>query len=292
MKSAATNMYKVLAIVLMAMIIAQTSMAQTKTRLKAYYAKDIEGNKVITAVLIKGSGKTMGPVANANVDIISVDEEAENLLATVITNDKGEGILQIEAGYPLPIDEKGYSNLICKFNGNDSLRSSTKKLKFIDLNLQVKTIIEDSVKKVNVFAQRDGIDGPEPVEGVKVTMGVERLYSLLEIEKNTTNADGKIQFIFPDDIPGDTAGSLNVIVKVNDDRKYGTITVKDHVAWGLPVELENTNDRSLFGEQAPLWMIIAVFVILAGAWFNFILAIYKVSKIKKLDPEAQELSSH
>ena len=89
---------------------------------------------------------------------------------------------------------------------------------------------------------------------------------------------------FPNDIPGDSVGIINVIVMVDEHDDYGTITKSSTINWGIMVDYSIRSDgRTLFGDEAPLWMIISVFVILAGAWYHFILATSKVIKIKTTD---------
>lgn len=284
MKSVITRSTLPLFLILSSLLLVGNSMAQTRTRIKAYYSKDNENNKVISVALIKGSGKTMGPVAGADIDVLALSGEEEGLLATITTDNEGMSDLYIQDGFLLPVDEKGYSQILCRFVGNDTLKASKKKIKFVDLNLELHPTEDDSLRFINVIASHTTNDTTAFVEDVDIILGVERLYSTLTLEKGSTDEDGRVQFLFPKDIPGDSIGAVTITVKVNEDRKYGTITKQTKLDWGTPVTTHETNDRSLFGEQAPMWMIIAVFVILAGAWFNFLLAIYKVSRIKGLDP--------
>ena len=264
--------------------------SKTKTRLKAYYEKNIEDNKVISVSLIQGSGKSMAAVANAEVGIFSLFNDEESLLASIFTDINGEAKLIIEGKYILPKDEKGYSYIVAKFDGNDSLRSSKKQLKFMDLSVDLSFKEEDSIRYVIVKTTWTDPEGNKvDIEDIEIIMGVERLYSILDLEKSTTEADGIAKIEFPQDIPGDSLGSVTVQIKINEDRKFGTITKSAKIDWGTIVDYSIAkNGRSLFGEQAPMWMIIAVIVILAGAWFNFILAIIKVSRIKGLEPNQEE----
>jgi hypothetical protein len=264
--------------------------SKTKTRLKAYYEKNIEDNKVISVILIQGSGKSMAEVANVEVGIFSIYNDEESLLANIYTDVNGEAILLIEGKYVLPKDEDGYSFIVAKFEGNDSLRSSKKQLKFMDLNVDLSFAEEDSLRYVVVKTTwTDPAGNIIDIEDIDIVMGVERLYSILDLEKSTTGADGMVKIEFPQDIPGDSIGSVIIQIKINEDRKFGTITRSAKIDWGTKVDYSTgKNGRSLFGDQAPMWMIIAVIIILAGAWFNFILAMIKVSRIKGLEPNQEE----
>ncbi len=92
-----------------------------------------------------------------------------------------------------------------------------------------------------------------------------------------------LEFEFPDDIPGDQNGSITIVLRVLEDDDYGTVNTRSEINWGTVVEYSITgNGRSLFGDEAPLWMIIAVLVVLLAAWYHFIWAVIKVYQIKKI----------
>lgn len=260
---------------------------KTRTRLKAYYEKQSNNEKKILIVLFKGSGKSMAGIQNAEVLLSTFNLDEEIYLASVYTDSNGEAVLIIAPGFKFSTDEKGYIAIQATYIGNDSLAASKKQIKFIDLNVDVSFKVIDSVNQVIVSSYKiDSVGDKIPVEGVKLNIGVERLYSTLYLQKIETGKDGTANMEFPDDIPGDSTGIINVIVKLMEHRTYGTITKSGEINWGTIIDHPNIlSSRSLFGDQAPLWMTITIFIILTGAWFNFILAITKVLKIKKLDPE-------
>jgi len=260
---------------------------KTRTRLKAYYEQLSNKDLKISVILIQGTGKKMANVQNAEVLLSTFNQDDEIFLTNLITDDNGEAELIIEKGYKLPINEKGYAVIKASYAGNDSLKAAKKQIKFMDLNVEISFDIIDSIKQITVTAfEIDSIGNKIPIEGVNFNIGVERLYSILYLEKIKTDESGTRSMEFPNDIPGDSVGILNVVVKVIEDKKYGTITKAAQIDWGTIVDFSNAHaDRSLFGDQAPLWMIIAVFVILAGAWYHFILAILKVNKIRTTDQD-------
>ena len=160
----------------------------------------------------------------------------------------------------------------------------------MDLNVELSFEEEDSLRYVVVKTTwTDPTGNIIDIEDIDIDMGVERLYSILDLEESTTGSNGMAKIEFPQDIPGDSIGSVIIQIKINEDRKFGTITRSAKIDWGTKVDYSiGKNGRSLFGDQAPMWMIIAVIIILAGAWFNFILAMIKVSRIKGLEPNQEE----
>jgi hypothetical protein len=260
---------------------------KARTRVRAYYEKLVNDNKQIKVILTSGSGKNMQGIAGADIEIFNTVGDEDKSLAIVQTNSDGEGFLQIEGGYPLDKDEDGFARLSAKFFGNDTLRSANRNLKFKDLQLELQLAIEDSVKFVRVLASEDSAGVRLPVEEIDIEIGVQRLLSVLPLEKVETNKKGLAEYEFPNDLPGDNEGSLKIIVRVFEDRNYGTVNKEENIKWGTIVDYSIAgNGRSLYGDEAPRWMIIAVFIVLGGAWFHFIWAILKVWKIKKLGREA------
>ena len=192
---------------------------KTKTRLKAYYEKNVDDNKVISVILTQGSGKSMAEVADAEVGIFTVHNDEESLLANIYTDVNGAAILLIEANYILPKDENGYSYIVAKFEGNDALRPSKKQLKFMDLNVELSFEEEDSLRYVVVKTTwTDPTGDIIDIEDIDIDMGVERLYSILDLEESTTGSNGMAKIEFPQDIPGDSIGSVIIQIKVNEDR--------------------------------------------------------------------------
>ncbi len=259
--------------------------AQDRTRLKAYYSKSTDGTKNISVILTTGRGKDLRGVSNAPITISSIARDSIVEITTIYTDNLGESILMVEAGYEFARNEEGFAVINLVFNGNDSLRNAKRKIEFKDLDLQLDTQVIDSVKTVSISASVVDLDGNSlGVEDLKMKVGVSRLHSVLFLGESVTNEEGTAVFEFPDDIPGDANGTITVVTLIEDDDDFGTVRKEVDVQWGLPVDYSlSATDRSLYGDSAPLWMIFSVAIILLGAWGHFIWAILLVFKIKKLE---------
>lgn len=255
-----------------------------RTRLKAYYEKLSNNDKKISIILTQGRGKSMKGVPYADIKLTTSNEDSTATMGTIQTDSLGEAELFIEANYPFLENEDGYLNFKANYRGNDSLRGSRKEVEFLDLNLEVTLDVEDSVKTVGVLAYEVDEEGnKQPVEELGMKVGVKRLLSNLYLEDIDTDEDGMAEMEFPNDIPGDSIGTITVVVRFEDHDDYGTMTKTMEVNWGTPVDYsDSSNQRSLFGDSAPWWMIISVAIILGGAWIHFLWAVFKVIKIRKL----------
>lgn len=260
----------------------QSEGKQERTRMKLYYAKQTDGMKKITIGITAGSGKNMHGVANAEVALNAMSGDTTLELARLQTDTTGNIELFVEAGYKFPVNEEGKTYLEAVYEGSDAYRAVSNEIEFEDLDFTLSFEEEDSIKYLKVLAAKRDIDGNSvPIEGLEITVGVERLYSVLPLEKIETDESGEAVLEFPNDLPGDSTGMVTVQARIEDDEMYGTVEKTAEVQWGIPVSYKvEPLPRQLFSDEAPLWMVIAVFVILIGAWYHFFLSVYKLKKMR------------
>lgn len=267
---------------------AEVSAKKDRVRMKMYYFQTVSGERRIDIALTAGSGRNMHGVKEGEVVLTAVLEDSTLNLATLTTDTLGETSLYFAEDYVFPTNEEGKFVLEAEYAGNDLYRSASNDLELMDLNLDIKFEVEDSVKYLRVEATRPDIDGSMiPAEELSLLVGVQRLYSVLPIDEIETYEDGLAEMEFPTDIPGDADGNITVVVKVDESDDFGTVEVAASSNWGVPVSyaIERYN-RQLFTDEAPLWMILAVFIILLGAWYHFFLSISKLFKLKNAGKES------
>lgn len=253
-----------------------------KVRLKLEYIKLPNGTKVLNAKMYWKDGKEFNAVVDQDVMFVAVGDSVELKLATIKSNKEGFAKLYIEKDFKFPINEEGFTSFTAKMNKSTQFKRAKKTINIKDAELDFTLNEIDSVKIIELNVSSFGTDGEiVPVNRAEVNVYVKRLHSLYEIKKGATNENGFFSAVFPEDMPGDSTGNVTIIVKVLDSDDYGTIEKVQNIKWGTIVSYaEEEHVRTLWTGEAPVWMIIAVCVILLGAWFNFALAIYKVSKIK------------
>jgi hypothetical protein len=248
------------------------------------FLKDSHGDKNITVTLYSGRGRNTVYLEKATINLTASNADTTVELTQLLTDAKGVAMLKVEKGYRFPLDEEGFTTIEATYGGSDEYRASSTDILVKDLNINVEFDVVDSVKTVYVTATEMDMDGnPVPVDGLIMYVGVQRLYSILPIAEIYSSDEGVYSVEFPNDIPGDSTGTLEVVARIEDNEFYGSVYKRSNVEWGIPVsyELESFH-RKLWTEEAPLWMIISVFIILMGAWFHFFYSIYKVSRIKKV----------
>lgn len=213
-----------------------------------------------------------------------VEDTHEILLGEVQTGSRGIAILDISPGYKLPWNEDNQ----CLFKARvfddqkENFLEKTKQIKNVNIDFIFHE--EDGDKYVNIYISEPGSDGTViPVYDAEVYAYIERLYSLYEFGADYSDEKGNLVFEFPKDMPGDDNGNLNVIVKIVESDEYGNLEQAQIIDWGIPVSFTHANEsKTLWTDEAPLWMILAVIATLGGAWFNFSLAFSRMLKIRKL----------
>jgi hypothetical protein len=256
--------------------------SKERTRLRSYFYIHNNGDREIAVLLTAGRGKNMQNVSNVPISLEIDMGDSTLFLTELITNMEGRANLHVESGYTFPADEEGITTILASYNGNDTLRSASTDIEIKDVFLEISFDIEDSVKILTVQAREFNNEGQlTPVEELDINIGVQRLYSILPIDDIETDENGIGILEFPDDIPGDSSGLITILARIDEHDYFGTVTKTSSVNWGIPVSYELKRlPRQLFTDEAPLWMIIGVFIALVGAWYHFLLSVYKLIKLR------------
>jgi hypothetical protein len=264
-------------------VFAQEETGKVRTRLTISYEKLSNGDKKILVDLSSGGGKKTQKLAETPVSLSVTANDSTKELAEVKTNIEGIAELYIMGGYKLPADKDGFSTFTASFSGDSINKPSSGELTVKDITIELSPVGSDSLKTINVFAYESDAAGSKlPVEGLDIIIGAERLYNILQIGQVQTDAEGKGSLEFPNDLPGDSSGMINVTARIEDNEIYGTVGSRQSLKWGIPVSYEiKPLTRQLWSNEAPLWMIFSVFIILSAAWFHFFLALNRLWKVKK-----------
>lgn len=138
--------------------------------------------------------------------------------------------------------------------------------------IQLRFSVEDSVKYVTVQVNESIHDTMgDPIPDLDLYLYVQRTFSRLPIGEyfNTTDENGVVRIEFPSDLPGDSAGNVEIIASVEEDDSYKGVEVSETVGFGVPPGIDNReNKRSLAaaGANAPISLLILVNGIILVVW--------------------------
>jgi len=162
--------------------------------------------------------------------------------------------------------------------GQDSLAVAEVSLSFSDEN-DIKTIIATVVDQSGL-----------PIEELDLYFYVTRTFSLLPIGDvfNTTDENGMVEVEFPNDLPGDTEGNVEIVVKIIESDLYPDLTLNVIKNWGIPTsQLDQSEEkRSLWAAaaNAPITLVLSISGMILVVWFIIGYIIFKLFKISRIKP--------
>lgn len=154
--------------------------------------------------------------------------------------------------------------------------------------VKIKLDMDQATNKMKVAVVANETSGVVLLKDAEINMFVSRYFGKLQIGKTLrTDSVGCAMFDFPKDLPGDSAGNLEVVINVNDE-VYGEIESISKMQIGVPTDKPSlTEKRAIWNvlKLAPWWIIITYTTILLGVGFVILLIIKNLIKIKKLGEE-------
>lgn len=206
------------------------------------------------------------------------------------TNDQGVASFTIPKEKIPAADAEGNLTLGAKYAGDSMYEPTEDQVVTKNLIIEVLPVAGDSVKTITAKAYTLGPAGEKiPLTATDIFFYVPRMFTYLKIGEGQLDSTGTASIEFPVNLPGDSAGNITVIARVEDHDLYGNTEGQTMVKWGVPTQLfVKGTYRALWSQIAPTWMIITLIILLAGVWGHYTYAVIKLVKIKK---EAQKLQS-
>ena len=242
----------------------------------------------------KKDRKDKAPVYEADIEFYNVLNDQKIKLGTAKTDKEGLAQLTLPESQKYMKNDDGYINLKAVFEGSGELDSEEEELAVKDLFMELDLEEIDSIKTVILHAYTlDRLNSKIPVEDVDVIFSVGGMLSKMPIEEATVE-NGEYEFEFPEGIPGDIKGNIDVFVSLEDNDDFGNVIQKKTVNWGVLNKITETDSNTLWSEVAPIWMYVVLTILLVGVWSNYIYSFINLLKIKKegkeLEAKNKELS--
>jgi hypothetical protein len=185
-------------------------------------------------------------------------------------------------------DTTNFYYFLVEMEGGEKFRDRDADLEIWASRLETAFEIEDSVKTIRaVFSGADDSGRLVPVEDALLKFYVKRLLYPLPVgggDPSYTDSRGRAEIEFPDDLPGDEEGNLTILVKLEEDDRYGTVVLRETLAWGIrrPVE-HHVNGRSLIspGNNAPWFMVIGINSSVIAVWGVMLWVVFNLFRIRK-----------
>ena len=257
----------------------------------SYFSSDNQLQYITVAAKTKIDGKFQ-PVKGAAIKLY-LDKDSTGkglgLIGTIITNEKGKGGTNIP-----PALEK-----IWKASTSHTFIAVTDKTGQFDetsteLSIAKAKITVDTAEDKNIAATFSEFKGNAwvPVKGVEIKLGIKRLGGDLQIgdeQSYTTDSLGRVKGEFKKiGLPGNEAGNIVLVAKVEDNDQYGNLRIEKSAPWGTKfVANKDFFHRALWASRfhSPVWLVLMAYSIIIAVWGTLIYLIFLLIKIKKLGRE-------
>jgi len=163
-----------------------------------------------------------------------------------------------------------------------------------NLKILVSWLKDKNQVQASLSALKDKVN--QPVVGAEVKLFAKRYFgNLLIDEARTTDALGNALFNFPADLPGDSAGHVQLIVRMTNEAVFGEALADTVLAVGVPTYRPPLNEqRAMWNvvSKAPIWILLSYTIAVLTAWGFIIYVFLQIRAIflagSKKDPDPSE----
>ncbi|MHC1705342.1 MAG: hypothetical protein AB9846_15655 [Tenuifilaceae bacterium] len=258
--------------------------------LQFQYFKNTDDQRSLKATLTYTESRNDVPLQNMEVVFYTGSKKEE--LAKVNTNEKGVALFNLPNDLVLPIDKDGVWYFSAEFAGKDSIEATTSDdISIVDFHLEMNLELIDSVKTILLKAYTINNSKAIPLADESINLYVKRMFSLLMVGDGTFDEEGNLSIEFPNDIPGDKDGHIEIVARIDEHPTYGTVDKRLSSDWGIPSRYQPpTTHRALWTKGAPTWMIVALTIMLTGVWGHYLYAIICLIRIKRSSKEEEKIA--
>ena len=194
----------------------------TKTSLHLEFFNK-EGAKSLVATLKASEEGKYFPLEDMKVSFEYVSGKEKKAIGTVSTSSKGKASIDIPDEIGSSGGEKGIYSFSASFVGVDKYKSSSGSVEIRNVNMELSFFQKEGEKEISCKALEAGQDGKlTPLSDLKIEFYVPRTFSLLKVGEGAMS-DGVANVEFPVTLPGDSAGNLTIMAKIEDNDTYGNV---------------------------------------------------------------------
>ncbi len=221
------------------------------------------------------------------VSFFQVMGEEERELGFAITDGRGKTVFNVKADSSMKTDAEGKVYFKAVFAGNKAMESAEEFTEFKRARLEITPIKEDSLLSVQVKLVDIGTGEEIPVPETLIGIFVKRHFNPLKVGEGTTDENGEALVEFPLGLPGDSAGNLTLIAKLDENEVFGNLEATVVAPkWGVPVSnIIEDQPRALWSSHPPLWMLITFVVLMLVVWGHYVVIVYELFRLKKEQPK-------
>ena len=150
-----------------------------------------------------------------------------------------------------------------------------------NVKIQMNWLKEKNQVQAVISGKKDNID--QPLTGAEVKLFAKRYFGNLQIDDaRNTDAEGKVLFNFPKDLPGDSTGYVQLLAKLTDEAAYGDAKNETTLAIGVPTYRPPLNEqRAMWNvvQKTPIWLLLTYTFTVLAVWAFIVYVLFQIRAI-------------
>ena len=135
-----------------------------------------------------------------------------------------------------------------------------------------------------VTGERGGLK--KPLAGLEVKLFVRCYFGNLIVDKPIdTDANGKVNFNVPNNLPGDPTGKVALFAQLSNEELFGLVKTEAVMTIGIPTSKPPLNEpRALWNvvQKTPLWLLFTYIICVLAVWGLIFVVLFKLKTIFEL----------
>jgi hypothetical protein len=222
------------------------------------------------------------------VTFIQVTDSAEKELGFVITDGQGVALYNLK-NEAITTDKQGRLHLKAVFAGNKAMESAEGEVTIKRARIEMTPVKEDSVMSVQLKLVDLTNESDSSLAEVPLGLYVKRSFKPLKIGEGTTDETGSASIEVAEGLPGDPAGNLTLIGRLDESEVYGIVENSVVQKWGTPVSnAAQAQPRALWSTHPPTWMLVTFIILMTTVWGHYIVIIFELFRLRKEEPAVKD----
>jgi hypothetical protein len=252
------------------------------------------GIRSVEVVLSKyENGKTL-PVDNLSTPLLLYVNEIKKydpatgtgLISKARVNKEGEATLEFPVNFNKITSNVHAFTFIVKTVSDPIYQDMEEVVTVNDAKATIEYNGKDSIKTMTAHLYEWKDNAYVPVPEAELKLCIKRTFNYLPMgdEGTTTAETGMISAEVPNDVPGNSDGTITLAARLEEHDSYGTLEVTQNVPWSVLPKKNPERGRTLWspGDNAPWLLVITSLTIIIIIWGTIIYLIYLLIQVKKL----------
>lgn len=235
--------------------------------------------------------KKMRKLYGLKINFFQVTDEGDQDLGAVITDRNGVAVLDVKPEQVV-VNKEGMVHFKSVLGPVKKVEATEEEITFKRAILTITPSVVDSVYTVQAKLVDLSSGTETPIPEVALGIFVKRSFYPLKLGEGTTDENGETSVEIPYNLPGDAAGNVTLLAKLDEDENFGYLEGAAVEKWGTPVSDKiQDQPRALWSSHPPLWMLITFIILMAAVWGHYIVIVYELFRLRKEEPNLNATNS-